>query len=100
MGQPAAPMKESIPARRSSSRPTSKPRLHHVRRHGRALFFGVTTVWGFVLGVGFLAGAAVQSGRPLDWNGGISAVLLPGAFLALCSGVAASHLYGLWRARR
>ena len=83
---------ESRPRRRRpDSRPSPSARLR--RQRIRLVYFGLASLWGFLIAAATILGGLVFVGHPLQLTPGVGGLLATAALLAALGGGVASQAY-------
>ena len=78
----------------------SKPRHRNARGIRRLLFFGLSSVWGFIVGVCGLLVAMSAVGQPVHPGLGVIPGLIPGLLVAAAGGFVVAAAYRESKRRR
>jgi hypothetical protein len=87
------PQESHAPATRlhhSHRRTRSKSRKH---RRIRAIYFGIASIWGFLIGSAALLWGLSLNGHPVRPDGLLTGLLIGAGFLALVGGVLTARAY-------
>jgi putative flippase GtrA len=71
----------------------SKSRHRSARKIRRLAFFGLASVWGFIVGVGGFLAAMSAAGNPVHPGLGASPGLIPGLLIAAAGGFVIAAAY-------
>ena len=90
MNDPQESYVRATPSHRSHRRTRSKSRKH---RRVRAIYFGIASVWGFLIGSAALLWGLSLNGHPVRADGLLTGLLVGAGFLAVVGGVLTARAY-------